>query len=170
MFAEMANLQKNEETMRIGKKWLQEEDDELLRELYDKKTYEEIALNHKRTIGGIKSRVICNILYLQYKNKTKTIEELALEYNIENDLVIKYINKIENRNSNQINSLKYINKMQDKESNDLIEKNTEKQDYQIKSNVNIELLYDKIISLETKILTIEQKLDSIITLISTQKI
>jgi coproporphyrinogen III oxidase len=152
MFAEMANLQKNEETSRIGKKWLQEEDDKLLRELYDKKTYEEIALNHKRTIRGIKSRVVCNILYLQYKNKTKTIEELALEYNIENDLVIKYINKMEN-----------------KESNDLIEKNTEKQDYQIKSNVNIELLYDKIISLETKMLTIEQKLDSIITLISAQK-
>jgi hypothetical protein len=152
MFAEMANLQKNEETSRIGKKWLQEEDDKLLRELYDKKTYEEIALNHKRTIGGIKSRVVCNILYLQYKNYRRTIEELALEYNIENDLVIKYINKMEN-----------------KESNDLIEKNTEKQDYQIKSNVNIELLYDKIISLETKMLTIEQKLDSIITLISAQK-
>ncbi len=148
----MANLQKNEETSRIGKKWLQEEDDKLLRELYDKKTYEEIALNHKRTIGGIKSRVVCNILYLQYKNYRRTIEELALEYNIENDLVIKYINKMEN-----------------KESNDLIEKNTEKQDYQIKSNVNIELLYDKIISLETKMLTIEQKLDSIITLISAQK-
>ncbi len=59
--------------------------------------------------------------------------------------------------------------MENKESNDLIEKNTEKQDYQIKSNVNIELLYDKIISLETKMLTIEQKLDSIITLISAQK-
>ena len=160
MFTEMANLQKNEETSRIGKKWLQEEDDELLRELYDKKTYEEIALNHKRTIGGIKSRVICNIIYLQYKNKSKTIEELALGYNIENDLVIKYINKMEKRNSV---------KMQDKESNYLIEKNTEKQDYQIKSNINIELLNDKIISLETKMLTIEQKLDSIITLISTQK-
>ena len=128
MFTEMANLQKNEETSRIGKKWLQEEDDELLRELYDKKTYEEIALNHKRTIGGIKSRVICNIIYLQYKNKSKTIEELALGYNIENDLVIKYINKMEKRN---------FVKMQDKESNYLIEKNTEKQDYQIKSNINI---------------------------------
>ena len=73
----------------MEKKWLQQEDDELLRELDDKKTYEEIALNHKRTFGGIKSRIICNIIYLQYKNKSKSIEELALEYNIENDLVIK---------------------------------------------------------------------------------
>ena len=49
--------------------------------------------------------------------------------------------------------------MENRKSNDLIEKNTK---------VNIELLYDKIISLETKMLTIEQKLDSIITLISMQ--
>ena len=90
MFTEMANLRKNEETSRIGQKWLQEEDEELMKELIDKKSYEEIALNHKRTIGGIKSRVICNILYLQYKDKSKTIEELSLEYNIDNDDVVKW--------------------------------------------------------------------------------
>jgi hypothetical protein len=44
-------------------------------------------------------------------------------------------------------------------------KNINKQDYETKPNINIELLYEKIISLETKILTIEKKLDSI-TLIS----
>jgi len=155
MFKEMVSLRNNEETSRVGKKWLQEEDEELMREISDKKTYEEIALNHKRTIVGIKSRVICLILYLQYKDGTKTIEELSSEYNIENDLVIKYINKMEIRDSRQTNSLQYIDKIQDKKSND--------------SKVNIELLYDKIISLETKILTIEEKLDSIITIISTQK-
>ena len=157
MFKEMASLRNNEETSRIGKKWLQEEDDELLRELSDKKTYEEIALNHKRTIGGIKSRIICNILYLLYKNKIKTIEELALEYNIENDLVVKYINKLEIRDTNQANAIKYITNIKNKDSSDL------------STDVNIELLYDKIISLETKMLIIEQKLDSIITLISEQK-
>ena len=152
----MFNSSRNkEETSRVGAKWLQEEDEELMRELTDKKTFEEIALNHKRTIGGIKSRVICLILYLQYKDGTKTIEELSSEYNIENDLVIKYINKMEIRDSRQTNTLQYIDKIQDKKSND--------------SKVNIELLYDKIISLETKILTIEEKLDSIITIISTQK-
>ena len=141
----MVSLRNNEETSRVGKKWLQEEDEELMREISDKKTYEEIALNHKRTIGGIKSRAICLILYLQYKDGTKTIEELSSEYNIENDLVIKYINKMEIKNPNN------------------------EKDYEIKTKVNIELLYDKIISLETKILTIEEKLDSIITIISTQK-
>jgi hypothetical protein len=151
MFTEMANLRKNEETSRIGQKWLQEEDEELMKELIDKKSYEEIALNHKRTIGGIKSRVICLILYLQYKDKSKTIEELSLEYNIENDLVLKYINKMKIKDSNESTILKYIDKNEIKDS-------------EIKTKVNIEILYDKIISLENKMLSIEQKLDNIIYL------
>ena len=147
----MANLRKNEETSRIGAKWSVEEDEELIKELIDKKSYEEIALNHKRTIGGIKSRVICNVLYLQYKDKSKTIEELSLEYNIEIDLVIKYINKVKIKDSNDSTILKYIDK---KEINDS----------EIKTKVNIEILYDKIISLENRMLSIEKKLDAIIYL------
>jgi len=135
----MDNLRKNEETSRVGKKWTVEEDEELMKELNDKKSYEEIALNHKRTIGGIKSRVICNILYLHYKDKSKTIEELSLEYNIEIDLVLKYINKMDN-------------------------KMEIKKDSEIKTKVNIEILYDKIISLENRMLSIEKKLDAIIGL------
>ena len=149
MFTEMANLRKNEETSRIGQKWLQEEDEELMKELIDKKTFKEIALNHKRTIGGIKSRIIRLIIYLQYKDKTKTIEELSLEYNIEYDLVLKYINKMEIKDSNERNK-----------------KDNEEEYYKTNTKINIEFLYEKVISLETKILRIEQKLDKIITLIS----
>ena len=147
----MDNLRNKEETSRVGKKWLLEEDEELMKELIDKKSYEEIALNHKRTIGGIKSRVICNILYLHYKDKSKTIEELSLEYNIENDLVIKYINKMENKDSDKNDNLKYINKMENKDS-------------ELKTKINIQILYEKIISLENKMLSIEKKLDTIISL------
>ena len=163
MFTEMANLRKNEETSRIGAKWSNEEVEELMKELNDKKSYEEIALNHKRTIGGIKSRVICNILYLHFKDKSKTIEELSLEYNIENDLVLKYINKMDNKIDNKMDD-----KMEIKDSNEstilkYIDKN-EIKDSEIKTRVNIEILYDKIISLENKMLSIEQKLDTIIYL------
>ena len=156
MFKGMDNLRKNEETSRVGKKWTVEEDEELMKELNDKKSYEEIALNHKRTIGGIKSRVICNILYLHYKDKSKTIEELSLEYNIEIDLVLKYINKMDNKmeikDFNESTILKYIDKIE-------IKKYSE-----IKTKVNIEILYDKIISLENRMLSIEKKLDAIIYL------
>ena len=156
MFKGMDNLRKNEETSRVGKKWTVEEDEELMKELNDKKSYEEIALNHKRTIGGIKSRVICNILYLHYKDKSKTIEELSLEYNIEIDLVLKYINKMDNKmeikDSNESTIVKYIDKKEIKK------------DSEIKTKVNIEILYDKIISLENRMLSIEKKLDAIIGL------
>ena len=156
MFKGMDNLRKNEETSRVGKKWAVEEDEELMKELNDKKSYEEIALNHKRTIGGIKSRVICNILYLHFKDKSKTIEELSLEYNIEIDLVLKYINKMDNKmeikDSNESTILKYIDKKEIKK------------DSEIKTKVNIEILYDKIISLENRMLSIEKKLDAIIGL------
>ena len=160
----MDNLRKNEETSRVGKKWTVEEDEELMKELNDKKSYEEIALNHKRTIGGIKSRVICNILYLHYKDKSKTIEELSLEYNIENDLVLKYINKMDNKIDNKMDD-----KMEIKDSNEstilkYIDKKEIKKDSEIKTKVNIEILYDKIISLENRMLSIEKKLDAIIGL------
>ena len=42
----------------------------------------------------------------------------------------------------------------------------EEEYYKTNTKINIEFLYEKVISLETKILRIEQKLDKIITLIS----
>jgi len=91
-------LRKNEETSRAGSKWSPEEDEKLVKEFNDKKTFEEIALEHKRNIGGIKSRIISHILYKEYKDGTKTIDDLSKEYNIEIDLLNKYINKLENKN------------------------------------------------------------------------
>jgi len=86
---------KNEEISRAGSKWLLDEDEKLVKEINDKKTIEEIALEHKRTIGSIKSRVISHILYKEYKEGIKTINDLSNEYNIERELVEKHINKIE---------------------------------------------------------------------------
>jgi len=88
----------NEETSRVGKKWTVEENDNLCQELADNKTYEEIALIHKRTIIGIKSRVVTNILYPKYKNDNITIEDLSTLYNIEPEIIEKYINKMESPN------------------------------------------------------------------------
>ena len=88
-------LRRNEETSRAGSKWLPDEDEKLVKEFTDKKTFEEIALNHKRTILGIKSRVIRQIIYPKYKEETKTIDELSCKYNIEKRLIHRYINKIE---------------------------------------------------------------------------
>ena len=92
-------LRRNEETSRAGSKWLPDEDEKLVKEFTDKKTFEEIALEHKRTIGGIKSRIISHILYKEYKEGIKTIDDLSNEYNIERELVEKHINKIDKNNN-----------------------------------------------------------------------
>ena len=121
----------NEETSRAGSKWLQEEDDMLLKEIIHK-TYEEIALNHKRTVTGIKSRVISHIIYPIYKKGDKNINELSNEYNIDKETIEKYINKNEKKQDNIEN------------------KNFE----------NLILL--KLSSLEYKLLTLEEKINYLI--------
>jgi hypothetical protein len=53
----------NKELSRVGVKWLAEEDKQLAQELSQNKSYEEIALEHRRTVTGIKSRVIDKFIY-----------------------------------------------------------------------------------------------------------
>jgi len=93
----MNKLRENEETARVGCKWTDEEDEKLTEEINDKKNYEEIALEHKRTIIGIKSRVISHIIYPKYKDDIN-IDNISNEYNIEKEILNKYINNIKNKN------------------------------------------------------------------------
>ena len=88
-------MDNDENTSRIGKRWTTEEDDQLCQEIEENKTYDEIALNHKRTLCGIKSRVITNIMYPKYKNDNITIDELSELYKIDVTLIEKYIQKLE---------------------------------------------------------------------------
>jgi hypothetical protein len=54
----MLQMRSVEETMNVGKKWTIEEDNKLVQEITENKTYEEIALEHKRTAYSIQLRVI----------------------------------------------------------------------------------------------------------------
>jgi len=146
MFAGFSDLRKNEETLNAGNKWLPEEDEKLIQEITNKISFEDIALEHKRTITAIKSRVISHILYTQYKNENKTIDDLSVEYNIEKYLIENYINKLDTNNS--------IKKSVDKNKQD-----NKQKDNNIQLKINEKLLLDKIH-------TIEQKLDFIISIIS----
>lgn len=82
-----------EETSRAGEKWSSEENEKLTQEINEKKSFEDIALEHKRTVGGIKSRVVTLFIQPRYKSGMNTLEELALEYGIDEDTVNKYIHK-----------------------------------------------------------------------------
>jgi len=98
-----------EELSRVGKKWLKEEDEELRNEILLNKSYDEIALNHKRNIGGIKSRVISHIIYPEYKDCEEIdYEYIAIKYNIDKDIIEKKIN-------NDINSKERLKIIEDKD-------------------------------------------------------
>jgi len=126
----------HENKSRIGCKWIINEDEQLIQEVKDKKSYEEIALNHKRTLNGIILRIIDKIIYNEYKNENKTIDELSLIYNIDKETLQSGINKFEINNS--------------------IKKNRE----DINNNENF------IKKIEKKLEDIDKKLDTILFIIS----
>jgi len=91
----ISEIRKNEETSNAGNRWSIEEDNKLVEEIENSKVYEEIALNHKRSILSIKLRVISQIIYPKYKDDIENdIEKISMEYNIDTELIMKYINKI----------------------------------------------------------------------------
>jgi hypothetical protein len=81
--------------IRAGNKWLDIEDALLVLEVGDKKSYEEIAKRHKRTVIGIVSRVITKIIYPNLK-EDYNLDEISTEYNIDKSLLKKFINKYNN--------------------------------------------------------------------------
>jgi hypothetical protein len=107
----LKELRSNEETSNAGTKWTIDEDKQLVQEIVDNKSYEELALEHKRTILSIKSRVISHIIYPKYKDNIENeIEKISIEYKIDNELIIKYINKLKKNNNNTVLDTKIDNK------------------------------------------------------------
>ena len=99
----ITTLRSNEETSRSYNKWTHEEELKLANEISQKKTLQEIALEHKRTLHAIKSRIIINIIYPEYIDGNMNFDEFSEKYNIEKELIEKYIEnkteKIINNNS-----------------------------------------------------------------------
>ena len=88
-------LRSKEETFNAGTKWTIEEDNKLVQEIADNKTYEEIALEHKRTVYSIQLRVISRIIYPKIKDDLDVdMEKVALEYNIGTKELLYNINKL----------------------------------------------------------------------------
>ena len=99
----ITTLRSNEETSRSYNKWTHEEELKLANEISQKKTLKEIALEHKRTLGAIKSRIISSIIYPEYIGCNMNVDELSEKYNIEKELIEKYIeNKKEKIITNSI--------------------------------------------------------------------
>jgi len=84
--------------LNVGTKWTIEEDNKLVQEIANNKAYEEIALEHKRTILGIKIRVISCIIYPKIKDcLVIDIQGLSVKYKIDESLLTRQINKIKSK-------------------------------------------------------------------------
>ncbi len=77
----------------MGKAWSDEEIIELLLEIRDKKSHQEIAEKHKRTIGGITSRL--RQLAWEYHTEGKTLEQIQKYTGLSKDTILDSITKHE---------------------------------------------------------------------------
>jgi len=68
-----------------SKNWNKEEDLKLIKYIEENKSYDDIAIEFKRSIGNIRSRVLDKIIFMEYNSIN--VNELAKKYkynNIEN--------------------------------------------------------------------------------------
>lgn len=88
-----------EKVSRIGMRWSCEEDDELVEDIKTIKDINKIALKHKRTVCGIESRIMYHHVFPLYKDKIyQNIPEISEYYNMDNDTIIKYAEKVYRHN------------------------------------------------------------------------
>ena len=151
----ITTLRSNEETSRSYNKWTHEEELKLANEISQKKTLQEIALEHKRTLGAIKSRIISSIIYPEYIGCNTNFDELSEKYNIEKELIEKYIEKIDIKNN--VNTCLTYNKWTHEEELKLANEISQKKTLQeialehkrtlhaIKSRIIINIIYPEYI-------------------------
>jgi exoribonuclease II len=74
-YQHLLNLKKNENTVNVGNKWTDFEANKLLEAIQSGKSIDTIAIDHKRTSGGIRARLF-EIGYKLFKDG-KSIEEIS---------------------------------------------------------------------------------------------
>jgi predicted transcriptional regulator len=74
---------------RHGLKWTEEENDQLIKEVMDGMVLHEVAKNHQRTVGAIKSRIMSNALTM-IKDKGLSLPDVAKLLHISVDTLNNY--------------------------------------------------------------------------------
>jgi hypothetical protein len=76
LYTRVNALKQQPETARIGVKWTEEENEQLMKEAMDGMDLEEVAKKHQRTISGVKSRVMTNALTMM-KDRDLSLQDVA---------------------------------------------------------------------------------------------
>jgi hypothetical protein len=98
MYTKLKETNPDKYPSKIGSKWTDEEVIQLLKELKENKSNEEIAKDHSRTLGGITSR-IKQIATDYYYNNDMEIDEIMKYTRLSRLEVIEAINKREKYNT-----------------------------------------------------------------------
>lgn len=78
------------EVTRKGKRWTPEEDERLLTHLYSNMTFDDIAVNHQRTLGGITMRVLMHAVTAVKDGMP--VEDASLHYRLPVERITQGIN------------------------------------------------------------------------------
>ncbi len=97
-FQQMSKENPEKYPANMGKPWSDEEVIELLLGIRDKKTYEQIAEKHKRTVSAITSRL--RHLACEYHTEGKTIEQIQKFTGLSKDTVLDVITRHQVRQAN----------------------------------------------------------------------
>jgi hypothetical protein len=114
MYNSMKILREYPETARAGLKWDEEESQELMNRIKDGMSLEDIANTHKRTVSGVKNRIMTNALNIM-KEKKISLDEVSKLVNISVFDLKNYKEKIDKKESDKKESDK---KESDKKESD----------------------------------------------------
>lgn len=138
IFKSLKNNNPDKYPSSLGEKWTPEEEEQLLIELSKNINFEEIANNHNRTVGGIKSRIKYIALNMLVNNVP--IEEIIVKTKLDEEIIkqleVKKDYKKETKNSN---ILSY-----DSLNNDIIEIKNQL----VTINTNIQKIFNLLQTLE----------------------
>ena len=146
MYNSFKILREQPETARTGIKWTLEESQELMKHINEGMSLEDIANTHKRTVGGVKNRIMTNALNIMKENESMSFDEVSKLVNIS-------VFDLENYKQYQDNKEEKINKKESdkKESDNLSSQQMKKLELEMKK------LEIKKLELEIKKLELEIK-------------
>jgi DNA-directed RNA polymerase specialized sigma24 family protein len=96
MYEHIKRLQEMPETAAVGRRWTSEEETKLIDLLATDKCLREIALEHRRTIGGIMSRlklIAVRMIEMEGMTIDKVCDTLRITYKTVESAMAKYRNK-----------------------------------------------------------------------------
>lgn len=93
--ARMQQMKENPDTANVGKKWTNEENDELMKLVSAGTSVDDMAKAHKRTSNSIHQQVLK--LASKMVSDTKTVDEAAKEVNVQAEELTAFMAKIERK-------------------------------------------------------------------------